>query len=69
MIALRNYGRYFRVITRLFIIALFIFAVTIGFIYGYRKLAKDHAQHTMKIAVAGVITFAIIAGLSVLEGT
>jgi len=56
-------------IIRLFIIALVIFAVTIGFIYGYRKLAKEHAKHTMKIAAAGVITFAIIAVLSVLEGT
>ena len=56
-------------IVRLFIIALVIFAVTISFIYGYRKLAKEHAQHTMKIAIAGIITFAIIAALSVLEGT
>jgi len=56
-------------IIRLGIIAIIIFALTMSLIYGYRKLAKEHAQHTMKIAIAGLITFALIAGISVLEGT
>jgi len=38
-------------------------------IYGYRKIAKEHAQHTVKIVFAGLITFALIAGVSILEGT
>lgn len=56
-------------ITRLIIIALVIFAITISLIYGYRKIAKEHSQHTVKIAIAGVITFALIAAISILEGT
>lgn len=56
-------------IIRLGIIALIIFAITTGLIYGYRKIAKEHAEHTMKIVFAGLITFALIAGISILEGT
>ena len=56
-------------ITRLIIYALIIFAITMGLIYGYRKIAKEHSQHTIKIAIGGAITFALIAGISVLEGT
>lgn len=56
-------------IMRLSFIALIIFAVTIGAIYGYHKLTTEHRQHTAKIVFAGILTFAIIAGLSILEGT
>ena len=56
-------------ITRLIIYAAIIFAITMAVIYGYRKMATEHSQHTVKIAIGGVITFALIAGISVLEGT
>lgn len=56
-------------ITRLIIYAAIIFAVTMAVIYGYKKMATKHAKHTKKIAFGGLITFALIAAISVLEGT
>jgi len=53
---------------RLFIIGLIIFAITMAVIYGYRKIAKEHIKHTAKIIAGGVLTFAIIAVISILEG-
>ena len=53
---------------RLFLIGLIIFGLTISAIYGYRKIAKEHFKHTAKIIAAGVITFALIAVISLLEG-
>ena len=55
-------------LVRLFIIGMIIFAMTVAVIYGYRKIAKEHVRHTAKIIAAGVITFAIIAAISILEG-
>lgn len=55
-------------LVRLFIYGLIIFALTIAAIYGYRKIAKEHVKHTAKIIAAGVITFALIAIISILEG-
>lgn len=55
-------------LVRLFIIGLVIFAMTMAGIYGYRKIAKEHVQHTAKIIAAGVITFVIIAAISISEG-
>lgn len=55
-------------LTRLFTIGAIIFVITIAAIYGYRKITTEHAKHTTKIIAAGVITFCIIAALSVLEG-
>jgi len=56
-------------ITRLIIYAAIIFAITLAIIYGYRKMATEHADHTMKFVFGGLITFALIAAVSVLEGT
>lgn len=56
-------------ITRLIIYAAIIFAITLVIIYGYRKMATEHAKHTKKIAFGGLITFTLIAAISVLEGT
>jgi cell division protein FtsW (lipid II flippase) len=53
---------------RLFVIGCIIFALTMAAIYGYRKIAKEHVQHTAKIIAAGVITFLLIAAISILEG-
>lgn len=55
-------------LVRLFIIGVIIFFITMAAIYGYRKIAKEHVKHTAKIVAAGVITFALIAAISVLEG-
>lgn len=55
-------------LVRLFIIGLIIFAITLALIYGYRKIAKEHVKHTAKIIAGGVITFALIAIISTLEG-
>lgn len=55
-------------LTRLFFIGIIIFALTMAIIYGYRKIAKEHVKHTAKIIAAGILTFAIIAIISLLEG-
>ena len=55
-------------LVRLFFIGLIIFILTMAAIYGYRKIAKEHVQHTAKIIAGGIITFVIIAAISVLEG-
>jgi len=55
-------------LVRLFFIGLVIFALTMAAIYGYRKIAKEHVKHTAKIIAGGVLTFAIIAVISILEG-
>lgn len=53
---------------RLFFMGIIIFALTMAVIYGYRKIAKEHVKHTAKIIAAGILTFAIIAIISLLEG-
>jgi len=53
---------------RLFTIGLIIFVITIAVLYGYRIMAKKRFPHTTKVLGAGVITFAVIAVFSVLEG-
>ena len=55
-------------LVRLFIIGIIIFAITMALIYGYRKIAKEHFKHTAKIIAGGVITFALISVISILEG-
>lgn len=52
---------------RIFLMGLILFILTTVLAFAYRNLTKTNAKHTSKFVIGGVVTFALLAIIAILE--